>query len=162
MYAIELLQTAGNLLGWGAADAGVAYSGGEMIRDGQPSSQGNWWFIEGIFVVPEPSSASLCIIGVMIFLLLRGALYRRKPARVDGWRVSLFDVVGSGPRASEPHCYQRSSWPLFIIFQRRDFHQGAFGVGAMHGLAVVPQSLLREPFRVAQRLCTFRPGVIYN
>jgi hypothetical protein len=26
---------------------------------------------------------------------------------------------------------------LFIIFQRWNFHQGPFGVGAMHGLAVV-------------------------
>ena len=29
----------------------------------------------------------------------------------------------------------------------------------MHGLAVVPQSLLREPFRVADRLGSFRPCV---
>ncbi len=29
----------------------------------------------------------------------------------------------------------------------------------MHGLAVVPQSLLRKSFRVANGLCPFRPGV---
>ena len=33
---------------------------------------------------------------------------------------------------------------LFVIFQRRNFHQGAFGIGAMHRLAVVAQSLLRK------------------
>ena len=29
----------------------------------------------------------------------------------------------------------------------------------MDGLAVVSQSLLREPFRVAHYLCAFRPGI---
>jgi len=48
---------------------------------------------------------------------------------------------------------------LLVIFQRRDFHQGAFGVGAMNGLAVVPQSLLGESFRVAACLGAFRPCV---
>jgi hypothetical protein len=37
---------------------------------------------------------------------------------------------------------------LLVIFQRWNFHQGALGVGEMHRLAVVAQSLLREPFRV--------------
>ena len=46
---------------------------------------------------------------------------------------------------------------LLIIFQRRNFHQGPLRIGAMHGLAVVPQSLLREPFRVADYLCAFPP-----
>ena len=39
------------------------------------------------------------------------------------------------------------------------FSSGAFGIGAMHGLAVVPQSLLGESFRVAAGLGTFRPSV---
>ena len=57
--------------------------------------------------------------------------------------------------------FSRASYShvLFVIFQRRNFHQGPFRVGAMHGLAVVPQSLLREPFRVANGLGTFRPSV---
>ena len=37
---------------------------------------------------------------------------------------------------------------MLVIFQRRNFHQGAFRIGATHCLAVVPQRLLREPFRV--------------
>ncbi len=48
---------------------------------------------------------------------------------------------------------------MFIIFRRWDFHQRSFCVGAMHRLAVVSQSLLREPFRIANCLCPFRPGV---
>ncbi len=48
--------------------------------------------------------------------------------------------------------------PLFVIFQRRNFHQGGLGVGPMHRLAIVPQSLLRESFRVANGLGPFRPS----
>lgn len=36
-----------------------------------------------------------------------------------------------------------------VIFQGRDHDLGFAGIGAMHGLAVVPQSLLGESFRVA-------------
>jgi hypothetical protein len=49
--------------------------------------------------------------------------------------------------------------PLLVIFQRRNFHQGPFRVGAMHGLAVVSQCLLRKAFRHSARLGPFRPSV---
>jgi hypothetical protein len=35
---------------------------------------------------------------------------------------------------------------FLAVFQRGNFHHGAFGVGAMHGLAIVLQSLLRDAF----------------
>jgi len=42
--------------------------------------------------------------------------------------------------------------PLFVFLQRRNFHQCAFGVGEIDGVAVVSQCLLAEPFRVAELL----------
>ena len=38
----------------------------------------------------------------------------------------------------------------FVFFQRWDFHQRPFCIRLMHGLAVVPTSLLRESFRPAR------------
>jgi hypothetical protein len=46
-----------------------------------------------------------------------------------------------------------------VIVQRRNQDAGLLRVGAMHGLAVVPQRRLGESFRVSARLGTFRPGV---
>jgi hypothetical protein len=43
--------------------------------------------------------------------------------------------------------------------QGREFYQVVFGIGAMHGLAIVSQSFLREPLRVADNLGAFRPRV---
>src|ERR1017187_3969369 len=48
---------------------------------------------------------------------------------------------------------------LFVFFQRWDFHQDPFRVGAMHRFAVVTQSLLRESFGIANGLGPFRPSV---
>jgi len=50
--------------------------------------------------------------------------------------------------------------PPFLVFaQRRQLHLRLAGVGAMHGLAVVPKRLLREPFGITRLLRPFRPGV---
>jgi len=38
---------------------------------------------------------------------------------------------------------------LFVILQRRQFHQGAFRIGTMHGFAVVAQRFLGEAFGIA-------------
>jgi len=46
---------------------------------------------------------------------------------------------------------------LLVILQRRNLHQGAFRVGAMHRLAVVSQRLLRKPFRVTLVTGDFSP-----
>jgi len=51
---------------------------------------------------------------------------------------------------------------LFPIIQRRDFHQGALRIGSMHRLAIVPQSLLRESFRVTTVLNPSRTRCIHQ
>src|ERR1017187_9670017 len=48
---------------------------------------------------------------------------------------------------------------VFVIFQRRNFHQRSFRIGPMHRLAVVAQRLLREPFGIADGLGAFGPSV---
>ena len=48
---------------------------------------------------------------------------------------------------------------VFVILQRRNFYQCPFRIGPMDGLAVVPQSLLRESFRHACHLCPLGPSV---
>ena len=49
--------------------------------------------------------------------------------------------------------------PLFVILQRRNFHQRPFRVGAIHSLAVVAQGLLREAYGMANGLGAFRPRI---
>jgi hypothetical protein len=44
---------------------------------------------------------------------------------------------------------------LFVFLQGRQFYQGVFGIGARHGLAVVAQSFLRDPFRVCKAIADF-------
>ena len=63
--------------------------------------------------------------------------------------------------SDEPHCLLPSDGahlPFLEIFQRWDDNPGVSSVGTMDCLAVVPQSLLREAFRVAELLRTLRPN----
>ena len=50
---------------------------------------------------------------------------------------------------------------FFVFLQGRNFHQRAFGIGAMHGLAIVTQGFLGEALRVCERdrRCADRAGI---
>jgi hypothetical protein len=55
------------------ADINYNYAGGTMYVHGVPPTFGNFdlWFREGVYVVPEPASLSLLIIGTGVFVLRR-------------------------------------------------------------------------------------------
>jgi hypothetical protein len=61
------------------ADTKYNYQGGTMYVNGVPPQFGNFdlWFREGIYVVPEPSSAALVMAGSGILFYVRRAKNRR-------------------------------------------------------------------------------------
>ena len=56
------------------------------------------------------------------------------------------------------HIGQRHNFPL-VFLQRRQRHLRVLRIRPMHGLAVVTQGQLREPFGIADDLRAFRPRV---
>jgi hypothetical protein len=67
VYYLEPLVQSGNT--WGVNQAGYNYPGGTLFAHGVPDpSNGDMWFREGI-VVPEPSSASLALVGAAALAL---------------------------------------------------------------------------------------------
>ena len=61
------------------------YSGGTAFFQGTPSSINDLWFREGIVVVPEPSTVSLLVLGVLAFGW-RASRNRRRPATITTCR----------------------------------------------------------------------------
>ena len=58
-----------------------------------------------------------------------------------------------------PRRFNLHGGSLFVFFQGQNFHPGAFSISAMHGLAVVAQSLLGESFRHPDDFGTFGPSL---
>lgn len=73
-------------------------------------------------------------------------------------RRSRFSALGSQRLLSGCGGFHRCIF--FILFQRRNFNQGAFRIGAMHGVAVVSGCLLGEYFRAVWHPGTFRPSEV--
>jgi hypothetical protein len=90
----------------------------------------------------------------------------REPLSAQAGAVWLDVSPSRKPMLASLLYYNRSLWHwlglfqsvFFVLFQRRNFHQGPFCVGAMDRLAVVPQSLLREPFRIVDAIIELPDG----
>ena len=68
-YYFELtLQSGGP---WRTSIASYNYTGGEAFRQGLPYPGGDYWFREGLYVIPEPSSAVLSLVVGGTLVLLR-------------------------------------------------------------------------------------------
>jgi hypothetical protein len=62
---------------WVLNASNYSYPGGSEIYAGSPLIGNNLWFREGLYIVPEPSTALLVILGVAL-LILRNHLKKRQ------------------------------------------------------------------------------------
>jgi len=74
-YFQPFIQTGG---GFGINQSSYLYAGGTAYIDGLPAGlDHDFWFREGIVVVPEPSSTFLAVMGLGAFFLVRRLRLRR-------------------------------------------------------------------------------------
>ncbi|PYJ96692.1 MAG: hypothetical protein DME23_19430 [Verrucomicrobia bacterium] len=86
LYVLEITQLAGDSR-WtievpssavvNGQTIDMNYSGGRLIYGGVPQDNSDMIFREGI-TVPEPDVTAVCLLGVLVFGLIRKGSYRQK------------------------------------------------------------------------------------
>jgi hypothetical protein len=74
-YYFDLVFVSGGA--WNTIIEPHTYFGGEAFVQGQPYPGGDYWFREGLYVIPEPSATALATLGATAFLFARRAHPRR-------------------------------------------------------------------------------------
>ncbi len=68
-YYFELVLQSG--VSWRVDVSSYSYSGGEAFANGSPWPGGDYWFREGLYVVPEPSASALGLLGAAMLAFVR-------------------------------------------------------------------------------------------